>query len=484
MNRLHLQKKRYGQIALICLLCLCCSLCACGKKTKTIDDGNYVASVTISGGSGRATVEDTATVKIENGIIYTTIRWSSPNYDYMIVDDIKYLNEAEFGENSVFTFPIKGFEEEISVIGDTTAMSVPHEIEYTLTFTLVETDFSEIVWQEEMKLSYATQFSVQKNREFALITIADGGRILLVKEGFQVPLNLPKDVCVIKQPLNQIYLVSSSVVDLIRELDELSSVRFIGISEENLYIDEAKEALINNEILYAGKYSAPDYELLMKEGCDLAIENTMIYHNPQTKEKLEELGIPVFVERSSYEEHPLGRLEWIKLYGLLMGKEEEADAFFEEQLQCIGPILNQDHTGITVAYFYINSNGVVNIRKPNDYISKMIQLAGGNYVFQNLQVEEDNALSTMNMQMEDFYVTAKDADVLIYNSTIDGELTCSQDLIDKNPLFADFAAVKSGQVYCTSKDFFQESTGIVSFMEDLHWVFTGADGEFHFLKQL
>ena len=62
--------------------------------------------------------------------------------------------------------------------------------------------------------------------------------------------------------------------------------------------------------------------------CDLAIESTMIYHNPEVKEKLEQLGIPVLVERSSYESHPLGRTEWMKLYAVLLGKEEAAETAF------------------------------------------------------------------------------------------------------------------------------------------------------------
>lgn len=85
----------------------------------------------------------------------------------------------------------------------------------------------------------------------------------------------------------------------------------------------------SGDILYAGKYSAPDYELILDENCDIAIESTMIYHSPEIKEQLESFGIPVLIERSSYEAHPLGRLEWIKLYGLLLGKEDEAESFFQ-----------------------------------------------------------------------------------------------------------------------------------------------------------
>ncbi len=82
---------------------------------------------------------------------------------------------------------------------------------------------------------------------------------------------------------------------------------------------------------YAGKYSAPDYERIVDKSCSLAIESTMIYHCPQVKEQLENLGVPVLVERSSYEADPLGRMEWIKLYGVLTGKEQLAEELFEKR---------------------------------------------------------------------------------------------------------------------------------------------------------
>ena len=77
-------------------------------------------------------------------------------------------------------------------------------------------------------------------------------------------------------------------------------------------------------MIFAGKYSEPDYELLVSENCDLAIESTMILHSPKVQEMIEMLDIPVFIDRSSYESQPLGRTEWIKLYGAMLDKEEEA----------------------------------------------------------------------------------------------------------------------------------------------------------------
>ena len=274
-------------------------------------------------------------------------------------------------------------------------------------------------------------------------------------------------------------------VDMFRMLGALPDIRFSGTDASGWYIPEAKEAMENGSILYAGKYSEPDYERIVSEGCGLAIENTMILHSPEVKEKLESLGIPVMVERSSYEEHPLGRLEWIRLYGLLYGKEQEADAFYEEQLKKIEPIMEKEDTGRTVAFFYITANGAVNVRKPNDYIAQMIGLAGGTYVLNDRLSAEENALSTMNMQMEDFYAAAKDADILIYNSTIEGELYSVDELLAKSTLFSDFKAVKEGNVYCTGSNFFQESTGTCDFIEDLHKVLADeTDENYRFLKHV
>ena len=116
-------------------------------------------------------------------------------------------------------------------------------------------------------------------------------------------------------------------------------------------------------IAYAGKYSAPDYEKILAANCGLAIENTMIYHTPEVKEQLERFGIPVLVERSSYESSPLARMEWIKLYGILLGKEALAEEVFAQQAQRIAPLLEQPSTGKRCAFFSITSSGLATVRK-------------------------------------------------------------------------------------------------------------------------
>lgn len=108
-----------------------------------------------------------------------------PYYDYMMVEDETCYNEAEAGENSTFTIPIEKLPCEISVIADTTAMSVPHEIEYTLSFALKETDFSELTKTGQWDLSYATQYRVEQYGEYDLITMADDSRFCWCRRMFR-----------------------------------------------------------------------------------------------------------------------------------------------------------------------------------------------------------------------------------------------------------------------------------------------------------
>lgn len=476
-------KKRNLLAILIGLMILVLTGCQSGES-KTLEDGEYKANLTMEGGTGKASIASPVKITVKDGKYTATLVWSSTHYDYMIVGEEKYLNEAESGQNSTFTIPIEGLPCDMTVIADTTAMSVPHEIEYTLHFELAEEEFSQMEKTGELVLAYADQFSVTYYDNYRMVHINESGDYFLVPEGAKVPKGLPEGCVVLQEPLDKTYLVSTAAMDPICKIGALDSILLTGTRENDWYIDGAKEAMENGTLLFAGKYSQPDYELILSEGCNFALENTMILHNPQTKEKLEQLGIPVLIERSSYESHPLGRLEWVKLYGVLFGKEEEAEALFDEEVKKLEPILTKEKTGKKVAFFYFSADGSVNVRKPGDYISKMIELAGGTYAITNIPDMEDNALSTTCMQMEDFYVMAKDADILIYNSTIVGELQSISQLTAMSNLLEDFKAVKEGNVYCTGQNFFQQTTGTCTFIEDLDKILHEEEGEMIYLKPL
>ena len=320
-------------------------------------------------------------------------------------------------------------------------------------------------------LQYAKQFTVDEcTGGYELITIADS-QYLVVPQGAAVPEDLPQGTTVLQQPIENIYLVSTSAMDPIISLGALDSIALSGTKADGWYLPEAKAAMQAGQIAYAGKYSAPDYEQILASNCGLAIENTMILHTPEVKEQLERFGIPVVVERSSYESSPLARMEWIKFWGILLGRETLAEQVFQKQVERIQPLLEQAPTGKTCAFFSITANNLANVRKGGDYVAQMIGMAGADYVFSDL-TDSGNNLSTMNLPLEDFYAGAKDADVLIYNSTIEGMVSTIDELVAKCALLADFRAVQNGNVWCTTQSFFQQSMELADFVIDLHRVLT------------
>lgn len=332
-----------------------------------------------------------------------------------------------------------------------------------------------LTWESSMEKVYATEFNVDYYEGgYALIEVLEGGKYLVVPEGMPVPEGLKDDICVLQQPLDKIYLQSTSAMALFDRLDGLDSIRLVGTRQNGWYVENAVKAMEEGKMLFSGSYSEPDYELMINEGCNLAIESTMLLHTPKVQEMIEMLGIPVFIEHASYEDHPLGRTEWIKVYGVLLDKEEEAEAFFASQASVIEQFADIENTGKTVAFFYISSDGSVSVRATDDYVPSMIEIAGGNYIFDNL-FDPDSSRSSMSITMEEFYNTAVDADFLVYNSAIDDPVYSIDELIAKDPLLADFKAVQNGDVWCTGKYLFQATDIMGSLIVDFNHMLTGQE---------
>lgn len=354
----------------------------------------------------------------------------------------------------------------------------------------VDTADAELVYERSMELQYAENFTVDyyEGGYTILTTVMDGTKILVVPEGKDVPQNLPdvisaEEIIVLQRPVQDLYLVASSAMDMFSALDGLDSITFSGQKQDGWYVEEAREAMARGDMVYAGKYNKPDYELIVSKGCTLAIENMMISHAPEVVEKLKEFGIPVMIEYSSYETHPLGRVEWVRFYGALLDKEEEAEQIFREQEAVLEQVTAAERTNRTVAFFFVTANGLIQVRQSSDYVPKMIELAGGRYVFEDLG-DSETKRSTMNIQVEEFYAGAKDADVLIYNSSIDGGVSDIDELLDKCGSLADFKAVKEGNVWCTTNDMYQQPLSIGYLIEDIHAVLQGETDDMHYLFRL
>ena len=333
-----------------------------------------------------------------------------------------------------------------------------------------------LTFQSELHNDFAECFHLYYyNADYTLIDVPDSGQFLLVPEGKSAPDGLDEDIVVLQKPLDNIYLAATSAMSLFSSLDALDDIKFSSLQASGWYVDAAKQAMENGDIVFAGKYSEPDYELLVNSGCNLAIESTMILHTPKVQEMIEQMGIPVFTDRSSYENHPLGRTEWIKVYAEMVDKRDEAKEFFDEQAKIISDLKDFKNTEKTVAFFYINTDGSVVVRKPSDYVPKMIEIAGGRYVPTQVDSEEETKRSSVPMTMEEFYTQAIDADYLVYNGTIDDPINSVDDLLQKSELFADFKAVKEGNVWCAGKYLYQATDIVGNMITDIHLMLTGGD---------
>ena len=328
-----------------------------------------------------------------------------------------------------------------------------------------------LVHTGSLDLAWATGFTVDLYEgDRALACIADGTRYLFVPAG-DAPQGIAEDVTVLERPLSNIYLASSSTLCLFAALGAVDCVSHVSVTQETCTVEAFTQAIASGDIVYGGKYSAPDYEAFLNGGCRLAVENTMIYHTPEVREKLMQLGVPVIVEQSSLESAPLGRLEWIMLWGAMLDKVSAAQEVRDRQAQLIADVearVAAKPLDCTVAFFYINANGAAVVRKPGDYVAKMIAMAGGTYAFAQLGSTDENRSSSTTLEMEAFYAQAKDADVIIYNSTVAGRLKGLDELVALNPLLADFKAVKNRRAWCCEQNVYQQMTATGEVVVDLH----------------
>ena len=331
-----------------------------------------------------------------------------------------------------------------------------------------------LTFTDELELERAEGFSVYHYEGgYSLIDIHDSQRFLVVPEDGTVPEGLDADITVLQQPVDRIYLAATATMALFCSMDALDHIRMSSIKAEDWSFKEPRKAMKKGDIIYAGKYSSPDYETMLDEECDLAIESTMIDHTPEVKEMIEEVDIPVLIDRSSYEDDPMGRAEWIKLYAALVGHEKEAEKFFSDQLESIADLDDFENTGRTVACFYLTADGKVVARASSDYVPQMIRIAGGEYIFADLEGDGDR--SSVDMSVETFFDTAADADYIIYNASIDDSVRSMDDLIAKDPIMKKMKAVKENNCWATGSSMYQRTDLAAEMILDFHHLLTEDD---------
>lgn len=366
---------------------------------------------------------------------------------------------------------------------DTTTAAAPTETESALADTkespkAAEEDVDgELVLDHEEELQYATEFKLTNYKGgYKKFTVAyhDDKEFLIVPEGKKVPADLEGNVVVLQQPIDKITMNSTGMVSLIDAIGGLDHIATVGTEAKGWYLENVVNKLESGDIKYSGNYKEPDFEMLTAEGIQLEVDTTMAAGNPDILAKYDELGIPYFIESSSKEGSPLGRVEWVKLFGALMGLEDEAKTYFDEQVKKVEAVTSADKTDKTVAMFYISSGSdKVYARNGGDYMAAMIGMAGGNYIMADVEPEKTGNSATT---FEDVYSRCVDADYVFYvNFALKYESL--DDMVAYNPLFGDFKAVKEGNVYVTSPDFTQSTAAIAGIIEDMHAVLNDSSVE-------
>ncbi|MCH5196808.1 MAG: ABC transporter substrate-binding protein [Oscillospiraceae bacterium] len=321
-----------------------------------------------------------------------------------------------------------------------------------------------LVFDHAMELKYAKNFSVDYYKGgYKLVKIVDGTELLIVPENMRVPAEISEKTIVLQQPITNILVSSTPTISLISDIGALDSVTLTTSDVDSWYIENVKDAFKSGKMAYVGDYAAPDYELISSTGTKFSIFSTMLLD--EVAAQFKELGVDVMAEYSHKEDHPLARVEWIKLYGAMFNSEKIAEEKFEAQEAYINEIAKKENTGKTVAVFYITSSGKLYARNAGDYMSKMVELAGGKYILSDLKPEDSG---TTNMEFEAFFDSAKDADYIIYVWSMGGKPSTLSDFLARGEILADMKAVKNGNVWCTTPDFFQISNTLGSMVNDIN----------------
>lgn len=323
-----------------------------------------------------------------------------------------------------------------------------------------------LVFDHSMELTYAKTFSVDYYKAGYKLIKVDGNekQLLVVPEGMKVPADLTANTVVLQQPINNLLISSTPTVSLINAIGALDRVTLTTYDVDSWYIDEVKAAMNAGKLAYVGNYKSPDYEMIVAQGTKFGVFSTMLTED--VAEKLKEMDVNYILDQASSEDHPLARVEWAKLYGALFNLEDAAEKHFEAQKKLVEDIAAKEATGKTVAIFYITSKGDLYARNTDDYMAKMIKLGGGEYVLDGKVGVGQTG--TVKMEAEAFFDGAKDADEIIYIWSMGGKPETIADLVAKSPILADMKAVKNGNVWCTTPDYFQISCTIGNMINDIN----------------
>lgn len=334
----------------------------------------------------------------------------------------------------------------------------------------------ELHLDHEEELKYAREFTLTRYKGgYSLFTIPGtmGERqYLVVPEGKKVPEALPENTVVLQQPIERICFASGGMASLAEAIGAVNSIRTVAIDIDGWTIESVIAGLENGKIKYSGKFREPDFEMLLNEAVQLEIDTAMLCNYQEVCKKYDELGIPYFIENSSSESHPLGRMEWVKLLGAILGLDQEAAAYFDIAEAKVNAVAATEKCGRSAALFYIGEDTVY-VRNAGDYIPAMLDLAGGDYITADVGAGRGG---NAKLNFEEFYARCKDADYLFW-IVLSCPYATLQELVDSNELFADFKAVQGGNVYTSKRGFAQSTACFADVIVEMHRILNDASIE-------
>ena len=359
----------------------------------------------------------------------------------------------------------------------------------------VTVSYGELVSTGKEENTFAQLFSIEhftdgEGRRYSEIEIYDKNKALssswlLLPEGVSGAEGVPETTQVMTaQDRANILVSSASTMSLINAMDALDKVP-MTTSDTTWYIEEIKQAIGDGTVQEVGKYNAPDYEKILTVGTEkhvtFAVFSTMIDYVPQVEEMLSQTcRIRIMRDQSSSESHPLARTEWIKVFGEIFGLRTQSDAVFDAQVKALNDTLKQiggipESERKSVLIFYTTADkSTYNVRNAEDYVTKLVSLAGGR------QVAEIGAGKSGNTKMdaETFVSTCAQADYILYNWTSGAsgvEDESLQGLIDARlgDWFKQFRAYQEGNVWRTSRDFYQKMDKMGEMVADIYQMLYG-----------
>lgn len=301
----------------------------------------------------------------------------------------------------------------------------------------------------EMPLTYTKGFSVNYLKG-GLKKVVDGDKrtLILVPKGKTAPVEYKNDI-IVNTPISDVMLASTTQACLLRPIKELNSVKAVTTDKKNWTIPEIVSSMESGKITFVGDGKAPDYEKILKIKPNVVFVYSGPYGQKEMMKKFDELKINYAVDNDYLEENPFGRMEWLKFVSAFYDKEEEAEKYFNDSVRKVEDISKKVSNGKKpkVAWGSI-SKGEVYVPKADSYAARMIEMAGGDYIFKS------SGVGSGKISLEEFYSKAKDADVFVYALTTNYSPTL-KGVIDQAPMLEKLNAVQKKNVWCFHADYYQ-----------------------------